>query len=160
MAAANYRAMRLGPFKLAPAVTLTKHETCDMYEGSAQALVDSGIVEMHELPGQPGRSPHSVGYRPLGVPRKKSWSVALSPGYTYIRRCGVADKYIVFVNVTDDERANRKKPLPAIPAAPAADESLLLLARAGGDVAPELDRSPFHARVLPAPKRRGRKLDS
>lgn len=79
---------------------------CDVFTGSAEALIAAGLVDQHQLPGEPGRGKMMASYLPDGAPAKKGDGKSrFMPGYTKIERNGKTFK--VYVTVDEAEHSRR-----------------------------------------------------
>ena len=94
----------------APGVTVRKESHGDVFEGSAEALVDAGIVLAGQFPGMPGMRLHTVRIfadgRLIDGPKTanvRGWNTA---GAKDIER-GPRGTYIVTVRIDDDEKKMR-----------------------------------------------------
>lgn len=88
-------------------VTAEHTPECDCYTGRAEALIQAGIVEQHELPGQPGLGAGSVCYRPLGVDRIAGRGWFITPGFMTIRRLP-SNAFKVTIRVSGAETGRRE----------------------------------------------------
>lgn len=92
---------------LADGIQKTEEIWTDDFKGTAEDLVAAGIVEMHQLPGQPGRGKTRVSYKPDGTAIEKgSKRHGDKAGFKSVTRAGKT-RYIVSVNVARDEGERR-----------------------------------------------------
>lgn len=81
----------------------------DCYTGSSDALVRVGVVERHQLPGQPGRPKTRVTYLPDGsaIGSGRGAKSRLLPGFREVRASRRADQYTVLLTVPHEEQQRR-----------------------------------------------------
>lgn len=81
----------------------------DHFEGSAESLIDCGIVRRDQLPGMPGNGKVRCTYDAEGrrVPQGHS-SSSLTPGRLTVTRVSAA-RFRVSVNVSEDECERRRQ---------------------------------------------------
>ena len=93
---------------LRPLRPMTTHQEiwCDNHIGSAQQLIEAGVVRPGQFPGDPGVGKCSVTFSPDGMPAQKGQRTADRPGARTIRRVG-ADRFRVSVRVSEAERQKR-----------------------------------------------------
>jgi hypothetical protein len=80
----------------------------DVYEGSAEAIVASGLATLDMLPGQPGRAAVAVSYRPIGVENEGPNCWFKVPGYITIQR-SVRGHLTARLTVSREEQETRER---------------------------------------------------
>ena len=83
----------------APGVKKVEEDRYDRYIGAADALIAAGLVELHQLPGQPGNGAFMASFLPDGTRVRKGSTAGNMPGGIRVRRCG--KKFEVAVVVDD-----------------------------------------------------------
>lgn len=79
----------------------------EVFIGTADALVAAGLIEAHQIPGQPGAGKTMAGYLPDGTRIKQGSSSAQRvPGYIRIYRAG---KKFVMERRRDDAEVSRRE---------------------------------------------------
>lgn len=87
-------------------VTKTDEARCDVYSGSAEAMIAAGLLSADMFPGQPGRNVASQAYRPSGVERIKGETWTRVPGYLFVARAP-SGKFQIRLTVSREEQARR-----------------------------------------------------
>lgn len=91
----------------APGVRSRKAPWGDEYEGSAMALVNAGLVQFDQLPGQPGMRKTTVTIYPDGTLPSGPKSVSREPGAKRITRAS-KNAYNLHVYIDTEEREQRE----------------------------------------------------
>ena len=79
----------------------------NLFIGTADALIAAGLIEQHQVPGQPGSGKTMAGFLPDGARGKQgSGSAKTIPGYKRIYKTG--RKFIIEVRPDDDVVATRE----------------------------------------------------
>lgn len=93
----------------APGVTLVQYVWMDEYSGTADALIDAGLVDRANLPGQPGMGRTQVTLRPDGSLKSTNGHEKLSRRTAGIKRIKRLSKnsYSVEVTICSEERNKR-----------------------------------------------------
>ena len=92
-----------------PGVAVRREARCNVYSGTAAAMVAAGIATLDMFPGQPGRAAASTTFRP-------SWTTKLGgeywwnvPGYMAINRNANGTTFRIELTVDRDEQARRNR---------------------------------------------------
>lgn len=94
------------PIQFAPGVVFREELRSDTYTGTAQALIQSGVIEEHQLPGMPGCGKCTTTFDTDGKIFKRGSSDWCQPGFKVIRKYG--KKISVNCIVTDMEHDVRR----------------------------------------------------
>lgn len=78
----------------------------DTYRGSAHSLIQAGLVERHQLPGEPGRGKKYATYMPDGTPKRGG--PCTMPGVKTIRLIN-QDRFEVLLTVSFEEQEARSQ---------------------------------------------------
>lgn len=79
----------------------------EIFRGTAEALVAAGLIEAHQIPGQPGAGKTMAGYLPDGTRVKQGSGAAHRvPGYKRIYRAG--KKFVMERRLDDAEVSKRE----------------------------------------------------
>lgn len=97
--------------KLVAGVVKQECPNSNVYTGTADALVASGLVALDLLPGQPGRPTTTINLRPSGVKREQGECWHQLRGYTQIYR-KLNSEFRIVVRVSRDEQERRNQLLP------------------------------------------------
>jgi hypothetical protein len=79
----------------------------DIYTGTAEQIVATGLIHRDQLPGRPGRMSTVARYAPSGRPIGRKSALQFAAGAIEITRH--RNRYVMHVEVSEDERERRAK---------------------------------------------------